>query len=178
MHDGSSHGARSRRRIAPNVYARRTRAGAEVFEVMFRDVDGRQRARRLDAHTERAALREARVILAGRDQGDRVVAAALTIDELAERDYFPMLESLAAARPGLRAWRRRCPRPLPAPRQAASRRAAAWRRRGPAHRRADRGDARWQPKPYAEATIDNVVVLTCRLLIGPASRYSPTRVSA
>jgi hypothetical protein len=89
MPDESSHGARSRRRIAPNVYARRTRAGAEVFEVTFRDVDGRQRVRRLDARTERAALREARAILASRDSGDRVVAAGLTIDQLAERDYFP-----------------------------------------------------------------------------------------
>jgi integrase len=97
MHEESSHGARSRERIAPNVYRRRTAAGVGVFEVMFRDVDGRQRARRLDARTERAALREARSILADRDNGERVVAAELTIDELAERDYFPMLEALAAA---------------------------------------------------------------------------------
>jgi hypothetical protein len=72
--------------------------GANEERIMsFRDVDSRQRVRRLDARTERAALREARAILASRDQGERVVAAGLTIDQLAERDYFPMLDSLAAA---------------------------------------------------------------------------------
>jgi hypothetical protein len=73
------------------------KSGEVVFETAFRDVDGRQRLRRLDARNERAAIREARAVLAQRDGGERVVAAELTLDEVAERDYFPMLESLAAA---------------------------------------------------------------------------------
>src|SRR5262245_31501471 len=97
MREGFSHGARSRERIAPNVYRRRLKDGNVVYEVMFRDVDGRQRAHRLAARTERAALREARAILAGRDNGDRVIAAELTIDELAEREYFPLIAGLAAS---------------------------------------------------------------------------------
>jgi integrase len=159
MREGSSHGARSRRRIAPNLYARRTKAGADVFEVMFRDVDGRQRTRRLEARTERAAVREARAVLTGRDQGDRVVAAELTIDELAEGDYFPMLESLAAAG-------RRSERGVDDARD-----------RYRLHVKPRLGELRLgdvearhigeliasmrarKPKPYAEATIDNVVVL-------------------
>jgi integrase len=92
-----SHGARSRERIAPNVYRRTTKAGAARFEVTFRDVDGRQRARRLEAKSERAAVREARGILADRDGGERIVAAEITADGFAEREYFPMLEGLVAA---------------------------------------------------------------------------------
>lgn len=97
MHEGSSHGARSRERVAENVYRRRTRAGAVTYELTFRDVDRRQRTRKLCATTERAAIREARAILTGRDGGDRVVAAGLAIDHLATREYFPMLDSLAAS---------------------------------------------------------------------------------
>src|SRR6266511_1468932 len=63
----------------------------------FRDVDGRQRTRRLDARSERAAIREARAILAGRDGGERVVPARLTLDEFARNEWFPLLESLVAA---------------------------------------------------------------------------------
>jgi integrase len=73
------------------------KSGADVFELMFRDVDGRQRARRLDARTERAAMKEARAVLAERDGGERIVAAAITVDDFAQRDYFPMLEGLVAA---------------------------------------------------------------------------------
>src|SRR5262245_20070862 len=97
MQDRVSHGARSRERIAPNVYRRTTKHGAAVFEVMFRDVDGRQRARRLEAASERAAIREARAILAERDGGERIVAASVTVDDFAEREYFPMLDGLVAA---------------------------------------------------------------------------------
>jgi integrase len=97
MHEQVSHGARSRERIAPNVYRRTTKSGAVVFEVMFRDVDGRQRARRLNATSERAAIREARATLAERDNGERIVAAGITVDEFAQQDYFPMLAGLVAA---------------------------------------------------------------------------------
>src|SRR4051794_10941449 len=97
MQNESSHGARSRERIAPNLYRRRTKSGDDVHDVSFRDVDGRQRIRRLDARTERAAIREARTLLSGRDDGGRVVAADLTLAELASREYWPMLDGLAAA---------------------------------------------------------------------------------
>jgi integrase len=97
MHEQVSHGARSRERIAPNVYRRTTKDGVVRFEVMFRDVDGRQRARRLAATSERAAIREARAILADRDGGERIVAAEITVDAFAEQEYFPTLEGLVAA---------------------------------------------------------------------------------
>ena len=97
MHDESSHGAASRKRVAENVYQRRTKRGDVVYEVVFRDVDGRQKMRKLAATGERAAVREARATLAGRDGGQRVVAAPLTLDEIASRDYFPMLDSLVAS---------------------------------------------------------------------------------
>src|SRR4051794_40264091 len=94
MQDSSS---RIRVRIAPNTYKRYTKAGAVVFEVIFRDVDGVQRLRRLDARSERAAIREGRAVLASRDGGERIVAADLTLSELADREYWPMLEALARA---------------------------------------------------------------------------------
>jgi integrase len=97
MREQVFHGARSRERIASNLYRRTTKTGAAVFEVMFRDVDGRQRARRLEARTEKAAVREARAVLAQRDGGERVIAADLTLDGFAERDYFPLLDGLVAA---------------------------------------------------------------------------------
>ena len=40
MHEASSHDSRSRERIGPNTYRRRTKAGEVVYEVGFRDVDG------------------------------------------------------------------------------------------------------------------------------------------
>jgi GAF domain-containing protein len=88
---------RRRERIAENTYRRVTTKGTIVFEVVFRDVDGRQRTRRLDARSERAAIREARAILAGRDGGQRVVPARLTLDEFARDEWFPLLQSLVAA---------------------------------------------------------------------------------
>jgi integrase len=94
MHEESSHGSASRERVAENVYSRRTKRGGVVFETTFRDVDGQQRTRKLAATGERAAIKEARSILAGRDGGGRVVAAGITLGELADRDYFPMLDSL------------------------------------------------------------------------------------
>jgi integrase len=97
MQDEVFHGARSRERIAPNLYRRTTKTGEPVFEVMFRDVDGRQRARRLEATSERAARRETRAILAGRDRGDRVVAAEVTLARFWQEEYLPLAESLAAA---------------------------------------------------------------------------------
>jgi integrase len=89
--------SRRRERIAENTYRRVTTKGTLVFEVVFRDVDGRQRTRRLDARTERGAIREARTILAGRDGGQRVVPAHLTLDEFARDEWFPLLDSLVAA---------------------------------------------------------------------------------
>src|SRR5262245_52828222 len=97
MQPESFHGATTRERIAPNLYSRRTKTGGEVYEVTFRDVDGRQRTRRLDARTERAAMREARVVLADRDGGTRIVAEGITVDDFAQREYFPMLEGLVAS---------------------------------------------------------------------------------
>jgi integrase len=97
MHDESSHGPQTRERVAPNLYKRRTKSGDVVFEVNFRDVDGKQRLRRLDAQSERAAIREARELLSGRDDGSRIVAANLTITDLAAREYWPMLDGLAAS---------------------------------------------------------------------------------
>jgi integrase len=91
------HGARSRERVAPNLYRRTTKTGDAVFEVMFRDADGRQRARRLDATSERAARREVRAILAGRDGGDRVIAADVTLAGFWRDEYLPLAQSLAAA---------------------------------------------------------------------------------
>src|SRR5438093_13431503 len=81
-------------RIAENTYRRVTKSGMAVYEVVFRDVDGRQRTRRLQARTERAAIREARGVLVGRDGGQRVVPANVTIDGLANDEWFPLLDSL------------------------------------------------------------------------------------
>jgi hypothetical protein len=58
---------RRRERIAENLYRRVTRGGDVVYEVTFRDVDGRQRRRKLEARSARAARREARAILVERD---------------------------------------------------------------------------------------------------------------
>jgi integrase len=97
MQEPSSHGPKTRERVAPNLYRRTTKGGGDVYEVSFRDVDGRQRLRRLDAQSERAAIRETRALLSGRDDGARVVAADLTVNELADREYWPMLDGLARA---------------------------------------------------------------------------------
>lgn len=159
MQQESSHGAATRKRVAENVYRRRTKRDEVVYELVFRDVDGKQRMRKLAATGERAAIREARAILAGRDNGDRVVAAEITISELAERDYFPMLESLAAVG-------RRSERGVEDDRD-----------RYRLHVKPRLGDMRLgdvqprhigeliaamrarKPKPYAEATIDNVLAV-------------------
>jgi integrase len=97
MPDESSHGARSRERVAPNVWRRLTRGGETVFEVKFRDVDGRSRRLTLDATTDRAAIREARKVLAGRDAGERQVADDVTVRGFAEAEWLPLIASLAAA---------------------------------------------------------------------------------
>jgi integrase len=97
MQDQVSHDSRRRERVAENVYRRTTMRGEIVYEVQFRDVDGRTRRRRLDARTERAAIKEARAVLASRDGGERIVAANVTVDVFAEQEYFPMLEGLVAA---------------------------------------------------------------------------------
>jgi integrase len=97
MQSESSHDPRRRERVSENIYRRRTNAGDVIYEVKFRDVDGRWRSRTLNARTERAATKEARAILAGRDGGNRVVAVGRTLDELVVNAYFPFLDSLAAA---------------------------------------------------------------------------------
>jgi hypothetical protein len=96
-HNDSPRDPRRRDRIAGNTYRRLTKSGKVVFEVVFRDVDGRQRTRRLQARTERAAIREARGVLAGRDGGQRVVPANVTIDDLANDEWFPLLDSLVGS---------------------------------------------------------------------------------
>jgi integrase len=97
MQDQVSHDSRRRERVAENVYRRMTKRGKTVYEVQFRDVDGKTRRRRLDARSERAAIKEARALLASRDGGERIVAASITVDDFAGREYFPMLEGLVAA---------------------------------------------------------------------------------
>jgi hypothetical protein len=68
-----SYGASTRTRIAPNLYRWLNQDGSASFAVMFKDVDGRQRQRVLDATSEREAIREGRAILASRDGGERQV---------------------------------------------------------------------------------------------------------
>src|SRR5919204_169120 len=96
-HNDSPRDPGRRDRIAENTYRRVTKSGMAVFEVVFRDVDGRQRTRRLQARTERAAIREARGVLAGRDGGQRVVPANVTIDDLANDEWFPLPDSLVGS---------------------------------------------------------------------------------
>ena len=47
--------------------------------------------------SERAAIREARILLATRDGGQRIARQAVTPTDFAEADYFPLLDSLASA---------------------------------------------------------------------------------
>ena len=65
MPDESFHGQRSRERVAPNVYRRRTKAGAAVFECdAFATATGRQRVSvTLVAQSERDAVRRAGAML-------------------------------------------------------------------------------------------------------------------
>jgi integrase len=97
MHEQVSHDSRRRERVAENVYRRTTKRGEIVYEVQFRDVDGRTRRRRLTACSERAAIKEARTVLAGRDGGERVVPADVTLRAFWAAEYLPLAESLATA---------------------------------------------------------------------------------
>jgi integrase len=97
MRDESLQASRRRERVAPNLYRRRTKDGRERFDAYFRDGDGRLRTVVLKATTQREATRELRALLRIRDQGGRVVGDGLTLGAFAERDYFPLLDSLAAA---------------------------------------------------------------------------------
>ena len=97
MRDESLQASRRRERVAPNLYSRWTKDGRERFEAYFRDADHRLRTVTLKATTQRAAERELRALLHKRDQGERVVGDGLTLAAFAERDYFPLLDSLAAA---------------------------------------------------------------------------------
>jgi integrase len=103
MRSESSHGARTRVRVAENVYKRRREDGTWVYEATFRDSDGRQRTKKLQASTERAAIRETRGLLARRDGGERVVAHAQNLESFVQQDYFPWLDGLVSS--GLRAER-------------------------------------------------------------------------
>jgi hypothetical protein len=94
MHDQVSHDASGSPRTSTGAWTKR---GEIVYEVQFRDVDGRTRRRRLDARSERAAIKEARAVLASRDGGERIVAANVTVDAFADQEHFPMLEGLVAA---------------------------------------------------------------------------------
>lgn len=102
MREESSQDSRRRVRVATNVYRRATRDG-DRFDVAFRDTDGRMRFRVLAARTQRAAEKEARAILAGRDDGDRVIPEAVTVAQFWAAEYLPAQEALAAA--GRRSWR-------------------------------------------------------------------------
>jgi integrase len=86
----------ARQRLGENLYLR-TDGEMTVFEAHFRDVDGRQRCRKLAARTERAARKELRALLARRDAGERVKPADLTLRAFVESEYGPLLDSLAAA---------------------------------------------------------------------------------
>jgi integrase len=97
MRDESLQASRRRVRVAPNLYRRFTKDGRERFDAYFRDVDGRLRTVALKAETQRVAERELRALLRSRDLGERVVGDGLTLVGFTERDYFPLLDSLAAA---------------------------------------------------------------------------------
>ena len=97
MQDASSQDSRRRQRVSDNVYRRVTKRGVVTYEVVFRDVDGRVRRRKLKAATETAAKKEARGILARRDGGDRVVAVGGTLGDFLDVEYIPHVESLGAA---------------------------------------------------------------------------------
>ena len=97
MHDQVSHDSRRRERVAENVYRRTTKRGELVYGSSSVTSTGDCVRRRLDARSERAAIKEARATLASRDGGERIVAAGITVDDFAEREYFPMLEGLVAA---------------------------------------------------------------------------------
>jgi integrase len=90
-------------RVAQNVHKRRRHDGSWVFEATFRDCDGRQHTKKLAAMTERAAVREARSLLAQRDRGERVIALAQYLESFVQEVYFPLLDGLVAS--GLRAER-------------------------------------------------------------------------
>jgi integrase len=97
MRDESLQASRRRERVAPNLYRRCTKDGRERFDAYFRDADQHLRTVALKATTQRAAERELRALLSRRDSGERVVGEDLTLAAFAERDYFPLLDSLAAA---------------------------------------------------------------------------------
>jgi integrase len=97
MHDESSHDPRHRERVADNVYRRVTKTGRLVYEAKFRDADGRFRSRTLHATSERAAIREARALLARRDGGERLSPGSMTLSGFAADDFFPTLDGLAQA---------------------------------------------------------------------------------
>ena len=82
MHDESLQEAGSRERVAQNVYRRRRKSGEWTYEATFRDTDRRQRRQRLRATNERGAINETRRLLAKRDEGDRVIPAAVTMREI------------------------------------------------------------------------------------------------
>ena len=83
--------------VAPNLYRRRTKTGESRFDDVFHDADGRKRFKVLDAPNQRVAEREARRLLAERDQGERVVAANVTLRAFVEQEFQPHIESLASA---------------------------------------------------------------------------------
>jgi integrase len=97
MQDESLHGPASRVQVAPNVHRRTLKSGDVRYDVVFRDVGGRQRQKTLKARTERDAIKEARAVLAQRDGGDRVVGARVTLGDFADSDYLPTLDALVAA---------------------------------------------------------------------------------
>jgi hypothetical protein len=97
MRDESLQASRRRERVAPNLYRRWTKDGRECFDAVFRDADHHHRTVALRAKTQPAAERELRALLSRRDDGERVAGTDQTLAAFAERDYFPLLDSLAAA---------------------------------------------------------------------------------
>lgn len=91
------HGARSRERIAPNLYRRTTKSGRSSLRrcSVIRTVASERGVSTLAPR--RAAIREARALLAQCDGGDRVVPADVTVRAFAVAEYLPLLDSLAAA---------------------------------------------------------------------------------
>src|SRR5215831_7188691 len=75
MQSESSHDSRRRERVAAGLY----------------------RSRTLKATTEADAKKEARKVLARRDDGERVAVVKLTLSAFAESDYFPTQLALVAA---------------------------------------------------------------------------------
>jgi integrase len=84
-------------RVGDNLFKRTTSTGRDVFETKFRDRDGKYRSKTLKATTLPEATKEARKLLARRDDGERINTAKLTLAAFVDEDYFPTQDGLVAA---------------------------------------------------------------------------------